>query len=322
MTAATKSKPLSIGVESLHVLADTGRVVTAGMSVSDWIEVSSHPRHRALPEDVSVVFNPTGSIVDEVQRQVAATQYRGRLYKLSGHQRARQWNSQPRKAPTDVLVTIYRATNKKDFDGLYHTFNPTKSGSQYDKVAGAMQECGLSLKSKRLRYGYILTALNIALRGASRAHQDKENTPPINVRKAVGVFAKELNLLDTLDPQPDVFYNGVIAAALIALTLYPDDAVEYFHKLATKQGSKKDGHLDPVEAILVHIHNMKKQRTAWITAQQEDLCGRTLRAFTSWRRGEGNADEYWSNTAIPSIDFRKLIELVRREKGITNAHDV
>lgn len=195
-------------------------------------------------------------------------------------------------------------------------------GAQYQQIAHAMQEYELSLKSKRLRYGYILTALNIALRGRSRANQNKKNTDPINVYRAVQTFSTELKLLDSVDPQPDVFYNGVIAAGLIALTLHPVQALEFFKKLSSKAGSKREGKMDPIESVLAHIQEMKNQRSAWITAQQEELCGRTLRACMTWLEGEELATGYWTKSPARPLNYAPLITKVRKMKKIAGDQDL
>ena len=307
---------------SLRILVDTGVVVTAEMSLEEWIAVANHPRYRGGRNTGWEQATRPGAVVREAQRQVVAVEFNGGFYKINGHRRGELWDSGQLRAPGSVFVTIYRVESKQEFDDLYGTFNGRTAGAQYDKIASAMRECGLEVKSKRLRYGYILTALNIALRGKSRAHQDKANTPSIDIYKAVRAFSRELELLDGVDPQPDVFYNGVIAAALIALTLSPDAGLEFFRKLSAKEGSKRDGMMDPVEAVLAQIQAMKSQRSAWITAQQEDLCGRTLQAFTAWRKGEHGSNEYWIKNRVRPLDFEPLIRQVKELKQIASAQDL
>ena len=50
----------------------------------------------------------------------------------------------------------------------------------------------------------------------------------MNLYRAVAVFQRELELLDGIHPEPRPFYSGVVAAALIGLTLYPPGASSNF----------------------------------------------------------------------------------------------
>ena len=124
---------------------------------------------------------------------------------------------------------------------------------------------------------------------------------------------------DSVDPRPEVFYSGVIAAALIALSLNGEQHVGFFAKLSMREGNKVDGRMDPVEAVLDTIALLKHQRAAWIGAAQHDLCGRVLRACLAWHRYAPRSNHFWFRTRIRPMDIRPLIATMKARKGL--AHD-
>lgn len=311
----------SAGVDgSLRVLSDDGSVLVAEMSIDEWLAVPGHSTHRpgsgqAIRSQWEFVRKAQSSKAVEDFRQVVVGEYDGHLVKITGHERTRLWEQGSVPMPRSVFVQLYRVTTRDELNRLYETFNAPVSEAQYDKVAIAIEAHGLQLKSKRLRYGYILNALNIALRGDPRAHQDKKVLPPIDVFQAIGVFREELLLLDSVDPKPNVFYNGVVAAALIALSLNPGN-LEFFGKLSAREGSKVDGRMDPVESILDLVAGIKSKRSAWISAAQQDLCGRVLRACEVWTSYTPESDQYWFRSTVRPMDFTSKITEMKQRKRI------
>lgn len=313
---------LSTDDDSLWVIADKGAVVVAEMSLERWLATADHPKYApsSAPSRWRHAARARGIVV-ETFRQVAAAAYRGALYKLNGHERARLWQSGELAAPESVFVQIYRARSRLDLNALFATFNP-QSGAQYDKVALALERAGLRLRSNRLRYGYILTALNLALRGTPRSHQDKKATPPIDVERAVEVFRKELELLDSVNPRPEIFYNGLVAAALLALARHPKEGLAFFAKISAREGSKREGALDPVETVLAAVERLKSKRRAWVTAQQQGLCATTLGAFSAWLRATRMGETAWLRGKPPAAELAPWIEEVKRRKGILDVEEL
>ena len=160
-------------------------------------------------------------------------------------------------------------------------------------------------------------ALNIALRGAVRSQQER-GRPEVNLYRAVAVFKPELELLDGLDPQPQPFYSGVVAAALIGLALFPADRVlEFFEKLKRGEGNRKEGRSDPVDAVLTVINQMSLERTRIRAARQVELCARTLRGLLTWLAGPNKQrNQYWLQYGIKAVDMAPLQEQMKVKKGI------
>jgi hypothetical protein len=145
--------------------------------------------------------------------------------------------------------------------------------------------------------------------------------PEIDIYKAVAVFKEELMRLDSVDPQPEVFYSGVVAAALIALSL-SSQGLEFFQRLALREGNKQKGRMDPVEAVLVYVDRLKQERSSWVNAQQEDLCARTLRAFLAWKDAQEGKGQYWFKAKIRAVDLQPFITEMKTKKHIAHVAEL
>jgi len=128
----------------------------------------------------------------------------------------------------------------------------------------------------------------------------------------VALYADELTLLDTVDPQNETFYTGLIAAALLSLALEPS-ALEFFRAISDGRGRIQDGGLmDPVAGVLGNIAKLKGKH-ARFRRNQERLCESTLGAVEVWREGE-QAPAYWSRGRYEPVNLLKVIRLVREKK--------
>ncbi|MGI9293910.1 MAG: hypothetical protein ACR2PS_07990 [Pseudomonadales bacterium] len=305
---------------SARVLSDSGATYLCEMPIAEWLGVRVHPRQRDIKRQAKrphwqAARLATGAL-KEALRQVVAAEFQGELYKVDGHTRAYLWSEGELDAPLTVIITVHRTSNYDDLMSLYSAFDTaTAAETQNDRVFGAFREAGLVLKSKRLRDGFFVDALNIALRGCTRKDQDKRAVPELDLYRAVATFKQELQLLDSVDPQPEIFYGGVVAAALIALSLDAGDVI-FFELLSRRQGNVKEGAKDPVQAVLDHVLSLKHQRSAWVNARQVDLCARTLRALTAWKAGPEEPNKYWLHQQVRAVAFDSLIHQVKKRKGI------
>lgn len=315
-----KSSKDSDSAPSTHILTESGHLYVAEIPLSAWTDIAPHPRQRnterqCRKEHFVAARRATGA-ARQALRQVVAAKFQGRLYKVDGHARTHLWMQNELPPPETVIATVHRVESYDDLLDLYTVFDVQSAAeSIYDRVYGAFRQIGLDLRSPRLKHGFIVGALNIALRGATRKDQDKD-APELNIYKAVASFKDELGLLDSVSPQPEVFFSGVVAAALIALSLEPE-AVTFFERLAKRQGSKKEGLNDAVEALLVHVGALQKQRSSWVNAIQGDLCARTLSALSAWQAGS-QSPRYWVGKKIEAVDIMPYIVEMKRTKGIAS----
>lgn len=320
--APSEPAPKASENPEFRVLSDTGRVQTAEMTVEAWIALTPHPHQRNTVRHSRAVHlkqakRADGAVADHLAHVVAAC-WEGNYYKVDGHTRGYLWEKGELPRPDRLYATIYRVASEAELKALYETFDaPTAAKTRYDQIYAAYRECGFQPRSNRLRHGFLNDALNIALRGAVRTQQER-GRPEVNLYRAVAVFKPELELLDGLDPQPQPFYSGVVAAALIGLALFPVDRVlEFFEKLKRGEGNRKEGRSDPVDAVLTVISQMSRERTRIRAARQTELCARTLRGLLTWLAGpEKQRNQYWLQYGIKAVDMVPLLEKMKAKKGI------
>jgi len=300
------------------VIGDFGASYTVEMPIEAWINLPDHPRRRDTARHVrkrqwALLRAAQGPVLESL-RWVDAAEVAGEVWKVNGHARAVLWANGGLPRPDKVFAKVFRCRSHSELFALYSTFDhPAASETIYDRVSGAYRQHGLTLKSERLRSGTIADALYIAFRGVARSVEKSGDDDDVDIYEVVGSFAPELRLLDEVDPQNDIFYTGIVAAALLTLALDPQ-LIGYFGRLSRRQGSKREGLLDPVEALLHMIGRLKQRRGAWVKAQQEQLCAAALTGAFAWQAGESHP-HYWVREALPAMDVHDLVLRVRREKN-------
>jgi hypothetical protein len=250
----------------------------------------------------------------ESLRWVVAAELGGEYFKVDGHTRALLWERGQLRRPPFVIAQVFRCASRDELNALYSTYDTQLAAETlYDRVTGAYREWGLNLTSQRLRTGTIVDALSIAYRGIARSTERNSNEEEFDVYAAVGYFARELALLDTVNPQAEHFPTGIVAAALLSLAENPN-TLEFFGRLGRRQGSKQAGLPDPVEAVLEQLAALKRRKNARVRTEQEDLCARTLAAVRAWRDGPDTAN-YWGQMPLQT---HLLPDAIRRVRSLRN----
>jgi hypothetical protein len=305
------------------VTAELGACYTVEMSVEDWNQLADHPRRRdperhSRKPDWEMLLRSARGPVMEMLRWVAAGQVGDEVWKVDGHSRARLWATGGLLKPKSVFVKVFRCESIQALHELYSTFDhPAAAETLFDRVSGAYHQHGLNFQSERLRPGTIGDALAIAWRGVARTGQAGIEEDDMDIYNVVGAFAAELSLLDSINPQNDIFQTGIIAAALLSLTLDPE-LIGYFERVAKRMGNKRNGLLDPVEALLHMIAGLKGRGGSWAKAQQQELCAAALTGATIWKAGESHP-HHWVEDALPPADVQATVRRVRelkRAKGL------
>ena len=298
------------------VVAELGDAHITAMSVSAWIDLPDHS-HWRKPSPVSVrdfsqhMKSATGALAAKL-RWVVAGELEGKLIKLDGHTRALLWAKGKLPRPPSVYVTAFRCTTRSELDALYGAYHFASANDPIqDQVRNAYRECGLELKSRRLKAGTIGLALQIAAQGTSKY------TDP-DVAGAVRMFAEELRQLDLIDPPNEMFQTGIVAAALLAMALDPAH-LRYFARLMQRKNQeirRKNGLLDPIAALLNMINNLQKKRGSWYKAQQFELCAAALTGAFAWQAGPSHPS-YWVQESLPLADVEETVRRVRDLKRRT-----
>lgn len=321
-----KSRAMHTGATAPRwkVLTDTGRAYVVEMEAQQWIGLPGHPRQRDTKRQSQKSHWELARRADDATKEslrwLVAADFNGQIFKVQGHARALLWQTGELESPDVVFATVFRCKSWQSLLELYSSFDSKDAaGSALDKVVGAYRQHGLELKSKRLRYGMIAEALWLALRGVARKSESGAETglDDLDVYEAVGMFKEELLLLDSVNPDPDVFLTGVVAAALLGLAIEPS-GLSFFEALAKNEGSKRGALLDPVEASRLHIEGVKKSKSSWVKALHEELCGKILRAYFNWITGPDKAEHFWAPTLAGTEDVPAVVREVKAKKRITD----
>jgi hypothetical protein len=292
------------------------------MPVDAWIALPDHPRQRdtlrqAAKGHWKLARRALGAIA-ESHRWVIGADLEGKLYKVDGHTRALLWRQGKLKRPASVYATVYRCKTRAELIELYGTFDSQAAvEKQQDRVTGAMRQLQLHLKSKRLRYGAITDALSIAVRGVARGKDAfGKHYEEFDVYEAMEAFAPELRLLDAVDPQPEIFHTGVVAAALLTLAL-DSRTIEFFLRVSKPMGGRKEEPpFDPMHGIRWLMKNTRKEGTGRAKITQEAICGTVLGAIELWRGGEKDPKYWVTNKIDPPGDVLEAVRRVRELKSL------
>src|SRR5512135_1321507 len=137
-----------VSISGVRVLSDSGSIITAEMSVEQWLILPDHPRQRdterhARARHWQFAKRATGAAFQHLSHVTAAC-WNGTLYKVNGHTRALLWVKGELPAPEHLHVTIYKVTTREELNDLYAAFDAAWAAKpEYEKVYGGLRECGL-----------------------------------------------------------------------------------------------------------------------------------------------------------------------------------
>lgn len=183
-----------------------------------------------------------------------------------------------------------------------------------DRVLLACRKLGITLQSPRLRNGTIVHALGLATLGPVWSTDYKRKH--FDIAAAVQTFAAELKMLDSINPQTDLFHTGVVAAALLALSLDPA-TLEFFSRLSEeRKKGKMSGIPAPIRKLIKRVDKVKKRQAEMVgLVDAQNLCYMTLQAVEVWKKPEqGYIDSPASGTSVEAL-LTRTVERVRARKA-------
>lgn len=252
------------------------------MSVADWIAVMDNPRQRDTERHAKRALDwlstPSPAHLVVHAAEIVRT---GKMIKLDGHTRAYLWSRRQIPVPTSVRVNIYRVRHEQEAAELYtHFDNIRVAESASDRAFGAMREVGFDARSgiiRRCKFGEALRWANAFAAGMARTDRQ------LREYELVREFRKELELLDTLDPNPQDFPGPLITAFVLTMRRRGGKAEEFWLKYKM-QDAKRDGReRDAVQALL---ELMLQNRNSRAKLPFYDLCGRAISACEAYIRGD------------------------------------
>lgn len=257
----------------------------ATMTPEKFASFITHPRQRDTERHAAMAKRRHLGGFNITQANVSAAAFDGKFYKLDGHTRSHLWEAGALQKPDRVTVTIYNCETHDELLQLYTTFdNKFAAENGSDILSGAMREAGITVVSPMFRDYKFLSALKYAYAHANAAGRLRNpggpNSPDTLVRD-VRFFAKEIVLLDSIDPTVRLFKAGVTAGAFLALKRRGEQVLPFFAALNNNGGTKTATECDGVQALhdLIMSTNQGGRRDA------THMTSRTLSCVETWLRG-------------------------------------
>lgn len=296
------------------------------LSYAEWLALPEPPFFNQIgdQDEGHWLFLAQTSGLKSVIALMTVINLAGERYKLDGQVRKSLW--QTGKLPTpDRLLVQELEISQNDFNALNRakSIKSTMAQAPNEVIQAIYQELDLEFHSDRIKTGFIYDALNIALRGKPRSLQDKRYSlekEEIDMRKAIHLFSQELALLDRLNPKPDLFVTGVLAASLIMLGTHRDLG-EFLRRFNTGQVEYKDGLEDPVAGLIRVIQRHRVDDNAMVSHLSIDLCRKTIQSMTLWEEGK-DSPLYWRRKLVSGIDHMPYIRELKRAKHIDDQRDL
>jgi hypothetical protein len=301
----------------------------AELSIQEWLDIKESEFFKFIQneEENNWLFLQQASILSAFSALLAVAKVDGELYKLNGLQRQLAWTSGKLKTPENLVAQIIEIT-AADFLALTEEIQAKRKASLpvNEYVKAIYKELGLSFNSARFKEGLISEAITVAFRGRPRALQDKrfiKERVELNLKKAIELFSEELLFIDSLDPKPELFLTGVLAAALIMLggTSPNTDIREFLVRLNNHQGEIKDGLEDPVAGLLRVLEGYRMSDRNAQSQMTIDLCKKVIQSITLWQEG-ADSPKFWRKKLITGIDHMPYIRKLKHQKQVYEAMDL
>ncbi|CAJ4444436.1 Uncharacterised protein [Burkholderia pseudomallei] len=285
------------------------------MTVEEWAAVPDNPIQRDTERHAKFAKTRHLSMPAAPQALVAAAYVREGnlgLVKVDGHTRAWLWTRGELDAPPEIAVTVYEVETMREASDLYRMYDSIDAAeTPGDKVSGAYRLHGIVPKSYVIKRGALSSVFRLI-------NGNRRLDAPYNIYYWVGVFKRELELIDSYHFNHHRLVSGLLVAALIGTRKHGEVALEFFERYCADDGSKVGRERDAVEGLAETL----KQRAArglvgGGTANVEAIAALGLAALEKFLR-----DEDVRRTLKP-IELRAYINSVLYRKvgprGVTRA---
>lgn len=195
------------------------------ITLDAWREAQDHVlAPEKTPRRMKSLGERADAIIAQSMNKVTMALLNGTWYKLDGYRRDPMWLSGELPVPDDGLLEVqaYLAFSQRDLDHLFRKQEyPLAHAQKTEQLLAVMEKKGLHIRSKNLRFGYFAGAMNYAIRGCQPAAQS-DDMAKINMDKALSIYETQIEALDDLGLKAEYFSTGVLAAALVSVTLHPE----------------------------------------------------------------------------------------------------
>lgn len=178
----------------------------------------------------------------------------GRTMIVDGHTRKAKWIEGSLGQPAGLVVAVYSVKTLDEVEAIYESYDASeavKNGT--DKVQSGLSRAGLELKTPWLAAGGMTAALELA---CVIAHKSKPKK-----KTQVELFAKELALFDTIEPNRTNFLIGFGAAALLILRKHGALGLDFLKNYNANLGNKVGEERDAVQMLTEFLVSERAART-------------------------------------------------------------
>jgi hypothetical protein len=254
------------------------------MTVSEWYLVPNNPRQRDTKRHAATAQKHHLRAAADVHKYVVAAMLpSGELVKLDGHTRSFLWRSGKLPPPKCVIATIRAAADMQEAMAMYMEYdNKRATETTRDKTTGALNQTGTQFKNKLMKGLMFVSALTLAKTGAI----DTKTTEGEGIYRLVEEYRGDLLTIDALNPRPDRFVVGILAAAIITFRKHGKEALTFWDLYNQDMGEKAGKEKCAVEALTDLIRERRMQKALASRHNAVDVCGRAIAACEKWLKGE------------------------------------
>jgi hypothetical protein len=250
-------------------------ITSKTMSIEQWAQVQDNPiqRDTELHAKKAILGHLKQDSATHA-RVAAAILPNGEMYKLDGHTRSYLWSIGKLTPPKAVLVDVYHVETIADVIETYKHFdNSSAAENATDRLRGALKLHGINAKSGVILYAGLTTALSFIYVKKSKC---------FDVIEPIGNFKKEIMLIDSLGLTYKQMTAGVLAAMILSVRIYGEQAIPFFVAYHNNEGVKNGNHRDAVQALVESMAIARASKTMQGWANSMTVMGKTLSAVQAY----------------------------------------
>lgn len=280
------------------------------MTVDEWAVVPPNPRQRNTQAHARK--NKKLHTLDPLHASVNAARLPdGRLIKLDGHTRDFLWNTRQVIGPTVIFVTVW---NCRNVTASYLRFDsPDAVENITDLLYGLCHEFDIKFESDFLLEFHFASGLAMAQQ-FYYGHQSYTRDKVIEVLQD---WTPELLLLDGCSPTREWFISPVIAGALLIMRSDGIEAQRFLMGVQQNAGTKGDGKIDAVQALVEFIVHVKDKRQIWGNAARGNIIRTVVATFQAYKEDRSYTVSARHRLARPMTDrvFRIWLENTKLKRS-------
>lgn len=252
------------------------KIETVTMPFMSWVQIPDNPvqRDTIVHAKKAVKNHLRNDSITHLRVSAAVCKNNG-WFKLDGHTRTHLWETGFLTKPDTVYVDVYHVDTINDVIELYKQFdNSNAAENAKDKISGFFNSFNFKPQSTLIRSSGLTSAIKILIGAYSNQ---------IDIYKEGKKFIEEIKIIDKYNLSNCVFTSGVLAAMLLVVKVYGEDAMKFFVLVHNNEGSKVGKLKDSIQAARDVYDQYRLQKKTSGGDNMKTLCQKTLSCFEHWR---------------------------------------